>query len=161
MKKSNNRILLLLLLCPTIVKANSITAFTYLALYQILFGNIIIALLERYVVKALFKRNLKIIYLIAANYTSMIVGLFLDDFLPFEMKIFIPQNYYSNEIYKNIFLLVILNYFLSILLEYIFYYFSIEKQERTAKSAFIYSMVANSISYLLLLLIYCMLRFVE
>ena len=68
-------------LLPLICKANSFTAFTSMAIFELLIGNILIAVLEKYAVQWIFKIRVNLLAVILANYFSMFVGMEVRDLI--------------------------------------------------------------------------------
>jgi hypothetical protein len=74
---------------------NSLTPITFVALYQLLFGNLLLGLLESYLVKKFFTKKVNYLIIIIANYVSAIIGFIISN------RIFDPTDLNMIRNYNN------------------------------------------------------------
>ena len=116
---------------------------------HLVFGNLVIGIIEGLVIIALFKiRSIKVVLLmIAANYFSMIIG---------GLGVSVLGNTYERfatiyNFFPILLVMITTSYLLTILLEWPFVFLIFRKQENKAKRSFWASAIVQTISYALLI----------
>lgn len=120
--------------------------------YYVLFGNLLTAVLEAYIVTKCFKTRFKRTFLLfaAANYFSAFVGYLIIDSVirEFGPAIFFDIPY---SLFSVVAVLLLMAYLLSLWLELPFVYFAFDKSVRSFRKAFLASFTAQCASYCILL----------
>ena len=154
MKKKFILILLLLFtLIPQTLLANAGTALMWFPIMQLIFGNILIGIVEGIIVSVIFKTKWirSILIMIAGNYVSWLVGNGL---------IIVFQNTLIDSLFKldNVFALWILSlvilYLLTVLIELPFFRWTFTKNERFWPRSWKLSLIINAVTYTIMILIY-------
>jgi len=145
-------ILLLLLYLPTSAYADAGTALMWVTVFHLLIGNALIGILEGIVIAKIFGVRLKrsILIMIPANYFSSIAGAF--GVCHFNTLISSFASIYN--ISYILFVLWAGSYFLTIVLEWPFCYWILKGQENRKQRSFKASVIAQTVSYALLIPIY-------
>jgi hypothetical protein len=153
MKKYKFILILLLAMIPNLIYANAGTALMWVTIFQLIFGNILIGIIEGLAVAMIFKTKWirSILIMIAGNYVSWLLGHGL---------ILLIQEGLINAVFqlKGLFLAwiisLILLYFLTVFLELVFFNLTFEKEERSWKRALKISFLLNIVTYVAMILIY-------
>ena len=136
-------------LLPSLALADAgITALMMVGFLHLVFGNLLIGIGEGFLISAVFRtRRLRTIFLmIAANYFSMIVGMFV----PWRfMTVFMGEE----PLYRLKLVIlagIALSFFLTVLLEWPFCAVAMKGQQKKAKRSLLASLLAQTASYAIL-----------
>jgi hypothetical protein len=153
--KKRNKILLLLtvILIPQTILANAGTALMWMPIVQLMFGNLIIGLIEGFAVSLIFKTkwHRSILIMIGGNYISWLIGNGL---------ILLFQEFIIDSVFqlKGVFIAwigsLIILYFLTLIIELPFYNWIFSKENRSWKRSWRLSIILNVITYTAMILIY-------
>jgi len=141
---------------PALAYANAGTAFMWAVGFHLLIGNLFIGVLEGYLLSRIFKARLKysISIMIAANYFSMIAGIFLIDWLKNFTILHIPQAILFYHIPALLIAIYVLFLIVTVFLEWPFCFWTMGKMDRRKTKSLIASLVIQAISYCLLVPFY-------
>jgi hypothetical protein len=154
MRKTRILILLsLFTLIPQTLLANAGTALMWMPILQLILGNILIGIIEGIIISMLFKTKWfhTLLIMIAGNYVSWLIGNGL---------INVYQNVMIDSLFEleNVFVLWILGlvilYFLTVLIELPFFRWAFLKNDRLWSRSWKLSLIINSITYTLMVIIY-------
>jgi hypothetical protein len=153
MKNSNKLILILVILViPIPVLADAGTPLMWMSMFQLVYGNLILGILEGIATAFIYKTKWprSVLVMIGGNYTSFLVGFFL---------IGIFQNQLLDYLFdiRNVFAfwigsLVIL-YFITVIIELPFFRWAFLKNERNWSRSFKLSVILNAITYTSMILL--------
>jgi len=154
MRKTSILLLLsIFILIPQTLLANAGTALMWMPILQLILGNILIGIIEGIIISMFFRTKLlhSILIMIAGNYVSWLIGNGL---------IFMYQNAMIDSLFEleNVFVLWILGlvilYFLTILIELPFFRWAFLKTDRLWSRSWKLSLIINSITYTIMIIIY-------
>lgn len=154
MRKNNILILLLLfILIPQTLLANAGTALMWVPIMQLIFGNILIGIVEGIIISVIFKTKWirSILIMIAGNNFSWLIGNGL---------IYVFQNTLIDSLFKldNVFALWILSlvilYLLTVLIEFPFFGWAFIKNDRFCSRSWKLSLIINAVTYTIMIFIY-------
>jgi hypothetical protein len=154
MRKINILILLLLFtLLPQTLLANAGTALMWVPIMQLIFGNILIGIVEGIIISVIFRTKWirSILIMIAGNYVSWLIGNGL---------IYVFQNTLIDSLFKldNVFALWILSliilYLLTVLIELPFFRWAFTKNDRLWSRSWKLSLIINAVTYTIMIFIY-------
>lgn len=146
-----------LLLLPTSILANTISPLAFVFMSRLLFGNFIIGVIEGLIIYKILSATKKraIWIMILANYASMFAGLILIDVMGMEIshKLLLGTTPLYNVFYVILFM-PIFAYVITILVEWPFCHWINTSKPKAKKRSFIASLIAQTISYVLILPFY-------
>jgi hypothetical protein len=149
-------VIISILAIPAVAWANAGTPLMWAGMLHLLVGNFIIGLVEAFVVSRRFVVSKDRLYSLSilGNYLSMIAGFAVLEWAGNHAGDLIlgPQ-----PLYHGVRLLVVLvgaAYLMSVIIEWPFFHFGLQKETRTARTSFRASVLAQTVSYVLLILFY-------
>ena len=144
--------LFFVLYLPSPAFANAGTPLMWAGFFHLFIGNAIIGLIEGFIISYLFKTKkiLSIILMVIANYASMFLGLIFMKALDSKIENII--NIYN--IFYAVIMLIIFCYLITLIIEWPFCFILFAKQEKRIGKSFRAIIIANAISYILLILFY-------
>jgi hypothetical protein len=154
MKKINKITLILtIIFIPQTILANAGTALMWMPIFQLMFGNLLIGLIEGFAVSMIFKTKWlrSILIMIGGNYVSWLIGNGL---------ILVFQEFLIDSVFqlKGVFIAwiasLIILYFLTVIIELPFYNWIFSKGDRSWKRSWRLSLILNVITYTAMILIY-------
>ena len=136
------------------VIANMLTAVTFVALFQLFFGNIIIGLVESVLIRRIFKYEVNELLIIGANYVSAFIGFLTASFLLDDSKYNLVRTYQEGNFNSALLLYTGVAYILTLIIETPIFYYGIKNADSRLKldKLIITSLTANTISYIILLI---------
>ncbi len=154
MKNANKIILILtIILIPQTILANAGTALMWMPIFQLMFGNLLIGLIEGFAVSMIFKTKWlrSILIMIGGNYVSWLIGNGL---------ILVFQEFIIDSVFqlKGVFIAWIASlfilYILTVIIELPFYNWIFCKGDKSWKRSWRLSLILNVITYTAMILIY-------
>ncbi len=138
---------------PAAAFADAGTPLMWLEISHLLVGNVLIGVLEGFVIARIFKvKAIRSILIMAlANYFSMVAGFGGIALIVYFLKSFITL--YSIFMFLTVFLII--SFLLSVVLEWPFCCWILKKQADVKKKAWRASFIAQSISYIIIFYFWC------
>jgi hypothetical protein len=134
---------------------NSLTPITFVALYQLILGNLILGILESFLIKKIFKKKVNYLLIICANYVSAIAGFLISTYFLDPTKLNMIQSYENGTFPKAMFAYTGIAFIVTLIVELPFYYLAIRQPDKTRLS-FIpllkILIVVNFLSYIVTIL---------
>lgn len=145
--------LLIIILIPQTILANAGTALMWMPVFQLMFGNILIGLIEGLVVSLFYKTKWyrSILIMIAGNYTSWLIG---------NGIIYLFQEYFITSVFqlKGVFIAwiasMIILYILTVIIELQFFNWIFKKNNKKWKRSLKLSLILNIVTYSLMIFLY-------
>ncbi len=140
-------------LIPRAVLANAGTVLMWMPLFQLMFGNVLIGLIEGLVVSLIFKAKWyrSVLIMIGGNYASWLIG---NGIILLFQEYLIDSVFQLKGVYSAwIFSLIIL-YFLTIIIELPFFNWIFKARNRDWKRSLKLSLIVNIFTYTAMILIY-------
>ncbi len=108
---------------------NSLTSVTFGFLYQLVIGNLILGLLEAFLVSKLFSQNPSYKLIIVANYISAIIGGIISSVLLDPTELNMIQSYRNGSFPQAMFAYTGIAYIITLVVEFPFYYYGVKTQQ--------------------------------
>lgn len=145
---------LILLLSTESAYANAASFFTYKTTLHLFIGNGILGLFEGLLIAKVFKtrKTRAILFMIGANYFSAWIGFLGLLWLGSQFKIALSILVTVNNIYYFVWLLFLVACFVTVILEWPFCLFTLWQKNKRSKQALYASLLAQGLSYILLLI---------
>ena len=150
--KRKTIIIVLLILIPQLIFANAGTALMWVQIYHLIFGNLVLGLIEGVLLRFMFKADLKraSIIMILSNYTSWIIGTILISLL---QNTLIDKTFDLEYVYPAWIVSLILLYFLTVFIETGFIYWIFKKTIRFTRTI-LFSLAINTLTYIIMITFY-------
>ncbi len=145
--------MLIAILIPQMILANAGTALMWMPLYQLLFGNILIGLVEGSAVSIIFKTkwHRSVLMMIAGNYVSWILG---NGLIRMFQESFIEAIFQIKGVFAAWIISLIILYVLTVAIEMPFFNWIFKKADRKWNHSLKLSVILNAGTYLAMILIY-------
>lgn len=134
---------------------NALTPVTFVAMYQLLLGNLLLGLIESYLVKSLFKFSVKTTLIVVGNYFSAIVGFLISSALLDNTSLNLIKAYEGGGFGRSILAYTGIALVITIIVEYPFFYFGVgskSKEKLSFENLFEVILLVHLISYFVTLL---------
>jgi hypothetical protein len=113
---------------------NAITPITFVALYQLILGNLFLGVLESFLVNKLFKKKVSYLIIICANYVSAIAGFLISCYFLDPSKLNMIRSYENGIFSKAMFAYTGIAFIVTLFVELPFYYLGIRNPDKTRLS---------------------------
>ena len=134
---------------------NALTPVTFIAAYQLIIGNLILGLIESFLIIKLFKQKVSFPIIIAANYVSAIAGFLISCYFLDSTQLNLIRSYENGTFPKSILAYTGIAFVVTLLIEFPFYYVGIKTKNKTklpVKYVVKILLVINVISYIVTIL---------
>ena len=134
---------------------NALTSVTFVAAYQLIIGNLILGLIESFLIQKIFKKQVSYPMIIAANYVSAIAGFLISCYFLDPTQLNLIRSYENGTFPKSIFAYTGIAFVVTLLIEFPFYYFAIKNQDKsklTFNSVTKILLIVNFLSYIVTIL---------
>ncbi|WP_372936512.1 hypothetical protein [Mariniphaga sediminis] len=152
MDKRKTILIGLLILIPQLIFANAGTALMWVQIYHLIFGNLVLGLIEGVLLRFMFKADLKraSIMMILSNYTSWIIGTILISLL---QNTLIDKTFDLEYVYPAWIVSLILLYFLTVFVETGFIFWIFKKTVKFSRTI-LFSLAINTLTYIIMIAFY-------
>lgn len=152
MRKKRTLILGMIILLPQMIIANAGTPLMWVQMIHLVFGNLVLGIIEGLILKFAFKTKLPraVVLMILANYVSWIIGTVL---ISYFQNTLINKTFELEYVYKAWIVSIILLYFVTVLIEAPFIFW-IYRREVNFKKSLTNSFLINVLTYTGMIAIY-------
>ncbi|NLT51858.1 MAG: hypothetical protein GXX85_13180 [Ignavibacteria bacterium] len=154
MKKRTILILLLIIfLIPQTILANAGTALMWMPILQLMFGNLLIGLIEGFAVSLIYKTKWyrSILIMIGGNYVSWLIG---NGLILLFQEFIIDVAFQLKGVFVSWIISIVILYFLTVIIEFPFFNWIFKEENRSRKRSWRLSLILNVITYTAMILIY-------
>ena len=110
---------------------NSLTPIFFVSLFQLTIGNLLLGILESFLIKKLFRKNVSYLIIICANYVSAYAGFLISCYYLDPTKLNMIQSYENGTFPKAMFAYTGIAFVVTLFVELPFYYFGIKNPDKT------------------------------
>lgn len=145
--------LIIIILIPQTIFANAGTALMWMPILQLIFGNILIGIIEGLVVVLVFrtKWHRSILIMIGGNYVSWLIG---NGLILLFQEFFIDAVFQLKGVFAAWIISLIILYLLTVVIELPFFNWIFSKEDRNWKRSWKLSFMLNVFTYTTMILIY-------